>query len=313
VDHRNSVAGSTTPTVPFMREVWRKGPADGEPWTVDGTWERRFYDGLGRLVQTHTPYQDWYGFCSGCGHEVVTAVQYDGLGQQVAVTVPYFKTAYVYDPDCEGTGKICNPYVEPDWEQPQTRYAYDPLGRPAVVTQTDGTTVTTFYHERLVAVVDEAHHLAVNESDAFGRLVRVREYTGTYDFRSDPQWAAPAYATTVYSHTVRDALAGVEDALGHQTVISYDTLGRKVGMVDPDMGAWLYQYDPQGNLVEQVDARGNKVCLRYDTLNRLTHKLYRESSEKCPGNLQGQPPAATYSYDDTTGGNYGRGRRCLAL
>ena len=63
--------------------------------------------------------------------------------------------------------------------------------------------------------------------------------------------------------------------LGSQTDMSqsvhftYDSLGRKVTMSDPDMGNWTYEYDLNGNLVNQTDARGVTTSLRYDALDRV--------------------------------------------
>ncbi|MGC8947347.1 MAG: hypothetical protein ACP5N6_14455 [Anaerolineae bacterium] len=45
-------------------------------------------------------------------------------------------------------------------------------------------------------------------------------------------------------------------------------------MDDPAMGTWFYRYDPAGNLIAQVDARGGAVNFYYDRLNRLKGKTY---------------------------------------
>jgi len=39
-------------------------------------------------------------------------------------------------------------------------------------------------------------------------------------------------------------------------------------MRDPDMGVWAYQYDPNGNLTAQTDARGQTVQYLFDALGR---------------------------------------------
>jgi len=51
---------------------------------------------------------------------------------------------------------------------------------------------------------------------------------------------------------------------------TYDSLGRKVAMSDPDMGDWTYEYDLNDNLINQTDARGVSIQLTYDVLDRLT-------------------------------------------
>ena len=91
-------------------------------------------------------------------------------------------------------------------------------------------------------------------------------------------------------------LVGVTDALGNQTTIGYDALGRKTSMDDPDMGAWSYEYDPSSSLVEQTDANGNTLCFTYDQLNRIDTKEI--GSAPCPGT----DILASYNYDNPTNG-----------
>src|SRR5205823_6006282 len=81
--------------------------------------------------------------------------------------------------------------------------------------------------------IDQKRHKKRSEHDALGRLVAVKEYTGT-----DASWGL--YATTTYGYSVADQLTAVTDAAGNPTSITYDTLGRKLSMSDPDMGAWSY-------------------------------------------------------------------------
>ena len=40
------------------------------------------------------------------------------------------------------------------------------------------------------------------------------------------------------------------------TAMTYDWLGRKLSLSDPDTGYWTYGYDADGNLTAQTDARG---------------------------------------------------------
>ena len=51
--------------------------------------------------------------------------------------------------------------------------------------------------------------------------------------------------------------------------------GFKLTLDDPDMGLWSYAYDALGNLTRQTDARGQRICLYYDPLNRLAGKHYQ--------------------------------------
>ena len=133
----------------------------------------------------------------------------------------------------------------------------------------------------------------MHEVDDFGRLIKVEEYTG------NPTYSL--YATANYQYDTRGLLDLFTDAHSNQTSITYDTLGRKTGMDDPDMGVWAYEYDLFGNLTKQTDARGTALEFEYDVLNRLT--------KKWDGPIGSGTLLSTFSYDDETGGNEGIGRR----
>jgi YD repeat-containing protein len=92
-------------------------------------------------------------------------------------------------------------------------------------------------------------------------------------------------------------LKRVEDSKGNITNMTYDWLGRKKAMTDPDMGSWSYDYDNNGNLTSQMDAKGQTIFMVYDALNRLTNKTYTGG----PGMNN-----VRYSYDS---GVNGLGRR----
>ena len=77
---------------------------------------------------------------------------------------------------------------------------------------------------------------------------------------------------TRYTYDAGDRLTSVTDAAGNVTTIAYDGLGRKVGMVDPDMGAWRYGYNAVGQLITQTDALGQTMVFTYDALGRMTAK-----------------------------------------
>jgi RHS repeat-associated protein len=105
------------------------------------------------------------------------------------------------------------------------------------------------------------------------------------------------YQTTQYDYDVLGNLVVVTDALRNTTVISYNVLGQKTDMIDPDMGKWKYGYDLGGNLITQTDNMGQVLWFKYDKLNRLTEKR----TISMTGTL-----LAAYTYDV---GSYAKGRR----
>ncbi len=95
--------------------------------------------------------------------------------------------------------------------------------------------------------------------------------------------------------------------------ITYDSLGRKVQMTDPDTGpagsagTWRYGYDLVGNLIHQDDPSAfQHVQFYYDALNRVTKKYYLATdsyqSVDCTTPTAGD---IRYTYDQ---GTWGKGR-----
>jgi RHS repeat-associated protein len=210
-------------------------------------WEEAYYDGFGRQIKTR---KNGPG-----GQTIVSETIYNNLGQVLKTSLPYFEGAR---PSClTSSASGC------------TVYEYDPLGRVTKVTNPDGTILRKFYSRGRTTIVDANNHQKVEERDVYGRLVKVEEYSGTYP-------SASLYATTTYQYDVLGNLTDVYDAATNpnHTHITYDSLSRKKNMTDPDMGYWQYTYDPNGNLLTQIDAKNQTITFGYDDINRITLKDY---------------------------------------
>lgn len=247
-------------------------------------WTRRFYDGLGRLVQTQTAAEDWMHQGNGVtsGHDIVQYRTYDALGGVAKESLPYEVDSY----DAVGT-PLPSPYRTPGSEA-GTTHTYDALGRPVRSTHPDNT--WTEHHYGLWGsnlwyddVIDENRHLKGYVYDSLGRMVTVLDTVGTcglWGYSCGPgETAWSISGTTNYDYDVRDNLTEVTDPLGNVTTMAYNLLGRKTGMHDPDMGNWSYGHDAVGNLTAQIDAKGQTITFQYDALNRLTKKDYPSGSD----------------------------------
>jgi RHS repeat-associated protein len=117
----------------------------------------------------------------------------------------------------------------------------------------------------IAASIDANNHKTERETDVFGRLRAVREYSGAGSYS--------LYGTTSYTYSPLDLLTQVTDAAGNTTDMTYDSLGRKLTMDDPDMGFWRYGYDANGQLISQRDARSWPTTFTYDALGRMTSKF----------------------------------------
>jgi YD repeat-containing protein len=66
--------------------------------------------------------------------------------------------------------------------------------------------------------------------------------------------------------------------------------GKNKCRLTPDLGTLTYQYDADGNLIQQTDARGQTFYVGYDALDR---QLWRNTTNSPTGAY------VTYSYDGT--------------
>lgn len=258
-----------------VRVTTRRRIRHGQPATVDTV---SFTDGLGRVLQTKSE--------SGTAGQYIVSGQteYDSRGLPVRQYLAYFSQN---PPDT----------IDPvDTGRPHTAVEYDAAGRVTRTTNPDGTYSTIAYNDRATVTIDENGHKRESVFDAYGRLVEKREYTGA-DGRSPHYPSKPytLYAKTLYFYDSEGNLTRTEDAHGNTTTITYDPLGRKVAMDDPDMGAWRYEYDLNGNLIRQTDAKGQTIDFTYDALNRLANKT------------DGGAVNVDYTYDDDAV-DYSRGR-----
>jgi len=131
--------------------------------------------------------------------------------------------------------------------------------------------------------------------DALNRLISNTEPRKD-NFTSTPR------AVVSYEYDLLDQLVKVKDprsttAKPIDTVYTIDGLGNVSVVASPDTGTTTNQtIDAAGNVVQRVDGKGQSATFQYDALNRVTQVTY-------PG-----PVVHTFTYDDVTGGNAGKGR-----
>ncbi|NJM07533.1 hypothetical protein HC891_17125 [Candidatus Gracilibacteria bacterium] len=256
---------------------------------------QHLYDGMGRQIQTKQE-------SNGEAQTIVTDIGYDGLGRVVQQSQP----RYVAE-----TSTTFYTYAEPSATASVMRWAnttYDGLGRVSTVTTYDPTGPgggrTTNHTYALTSdtqagwlsehqVTDANNHSQETHSDSLGRLIKVVEIGGTD-------------ATTRYAYNPLDLLTNVIDAANNQITISYDSLGRKTAMSDPDMGNWSYEYWGDSTLKRQTAPTGISTCFYYDAINRPTGRHFRTNTS-CAATIPSTTDVS-YSYDEAAS-SYGKGRR----
>jgi len=230
--------------------------------TSTGLFSTSYFDGLGRAYETRETGPN--------GSDIITKTLYDNQGKIQQVSLPYFYNDTAF----------------------YKTFSYDPTGRVTQVVNPDGTHALTCYNNWTTTYVDINKHKRRETRDPAGRLLQVDEFSGIYT-TCDP-FAGTIYATTSYEYDVLGNLIKVTDDKGNITTMKYDSLSRKIGMSDPDMGScgdltvlnpssdfpwydtpcWNYEYDPNGNLLTQQDAKGQRISFTYDALNRLKTKEF---------------------------------------
>jgi len=228
-----------------------------------------FVDGLGRVIQTQKR-------AAAANTIIVVDQEYLLRGLLNRATNPYFAS---------GNGGT---FVAQTFAQPLSKYNYDALGRTIKVIYPDNTNAQTVYDHWTTFVTNQNGAQTEYRGDAFGRTVKVFEYLNGTPYE------------TKYVYDVMDRLTQVLDSgtPRNATTMTYDWLGRKTAMTDPDMGAWSYRYDVDDNLIEQTDAKGQRTCFYYDALNRLKGKNYQTNVSACPTSAGSY--AVSYLYDQGT-------------
>lgn len=202
-----------------------------------------YIDGLGRKYKTISVGEDGVS-----AREVSSETYYNNRGLTDREALPH--------------------YIDDDPAQiSYIRYEYDLRGRikktisdfPGTLKDAEGS--VNYISPLYVETTDPEGHRKGTLKDVYGNIIEVTEFTSSGVYK------------TIYQYDNQNNLLKTIDAQGNTTEIFYDSLGRKLKMIDPDMGTWLYDYDSLGNLKKQTDAKGQVLEFAYDDLNRLTSKL----------------------------------------
>lgn len=168
----------------------------------------------------------------------------------------------------------------------QQRRAFDELGRLVQVVGAANQTRRYSYdlNDNLSSDTSARSHKTQQSFDALNRVIKIVD---------------PLQGSTSLAYNADDRVTQVVDPRGVKTQYAYDGQGNLLKTVSPDTGTSAFVYDEANNLIRSTDARGVVTEYTYDALNRLITKNYPST------------PALNikFLYDQTTGGNYGIGRR----
>lgn len=256
---------------------------DGNTWTYT-------YDSLGRLTDTTDP------------RGRVSHSEYNAAGQLTRSVQNYTPSRSQND---EGLYNIV------------TEYEYNPLGHQTGVTDTLGR-VTEYEYDaagRLIHTTDPAGNVTTNTYDAAGRLGSTTDALGrvtTYQYDATGRLIQTTNALDIESSlTTFDVVtytSTVTDIAPHSTTFYYDELNRVIKVVDALGNETLTSYDENGNLETRTDPLGRVTAYEYDALNRLigttdpnggvTETFYDEGGGRI-ATVDALGKTTTYTYDDT--------------
>ena len=217
----------------------------------DGAESHECFDILGRKIRGYTRAFD--------GDWIFQDTEYDTLGRVSRKSEPWEAASG------SGTGS--------HW----TSFEYDILGRVTRTTLPDGSTGSASYTGLTITTTNDHGHTRTETRNALNRLVEVRDNQGVTGA------SATEKARVTYAY---DALGNLTSLTSHHqsgdtvssnvtTTITYDALGRKVSMNDPDKGAWSYAYNAFGEIISQTSANqstGATTRMRYDRMGRMTSR-----------------------------------------
>ncbi|MFC4821945.1 toxin TcdB middle/N-terminal domain-containing protein, partial [Dokdonella ginsengisoli] len=228
-----------------------------------------FYDRLGRPTITLTQ-----GFAANSW--VGSIVQYDDHGNVSRQSDPYF---------ARDTGLYAHSSVTASI--PFTETTYDALDRPTSVYHTGTGATTTIAYAGLKTTTtlppnkSGAVQTKIEFKDALGEVVRTIdannfEVLTRYDAGGNPE----------------------EVRRGSQvTSMTYDSLGRKKTMLDPDAGSglWVYRVNGAGEVIRQTSPQGTYTTQEYDGRGRV----WRRRDYTSAGVTESE---STWTYDTALSG-----------
>ena len=281
-----------------------------------------WYDGLGRLERVVDPLGNYeqplhrYSYVFGTPDNPISTTTVESLVDRDLGTL---RTSYLYT-DGLGRARLAKAeaeqphgYIGTGWQRlsprgsathvwdsffsshagleaapgfaPVTVIYYDALGRAEQVfppATGDGPTYTlTEYFPFETRVYDERDtsegtwlYPAISRVDGQGRVREIAKY-------NDYDGAFREFRWTV-SYDALGAIVGIVDPQDNPKTYWYDSLQRMTALEDPNVGRVSYTYDDAGNLIERIDALGQRKLWEHGLGNRLLAEHRRDDARGKP-------------------------------
>ncbi len=224
------------------------------------------YDSHGNLLQKYRAF--------GTSDQIEESYTYDTLGRKLTYTDPNGNTT-TYDYDSSGNLiTVTDPYnniietntynalgkriSKTDLFGNTTQYDYDALGRLTSVTGAKGNVTYTTYDENgnVASEIDGNGNTTTHEYNFFNQLVKVTD---------------PLGHTTEMGYTERGNLKWVKDPTGNVTNYTYNDRGKNI---EKSLNTIIttYDYDFNGNRIQEINPNGKITISTYDALDRVVSR-----------------------------------------
>ncbi|MEE4217033.1 MAG: RHS repeat-associated core domain-containing protein [Xanthomonadales bacterium] len=237
-------------------------------WTETGSWDWKVLGrGPGQVCPAGTAFHHRTRF----GGKPAVHACFDLLHREIRSAKESFDGRMVYTDtgfDLQGrVQRVSEPYFQGDARYWNTT-GYDPIGRILEVESAGGDDLFMAYGASASAHCGVTSPHALETTNGLGhKQLEVRnalgEPTAVYDNHC---------GKVTYSYDAIGNLVEVVGVDGNRTRMSYDLAGRKVSTSDPDKGYWQYQWNGLGELLRQLDAKGQAMDYRYDDMGRVTRR-----------------------------------------
>lgn len=249
------------------------------------TQKKDYVDGLGRIWRSVT-----VGDASSPTSTIDTV--YDGQGNVAKTSLPYEADATVY------------------W----VTNAYDWNSRPLSITNADAS-IKRFSYGLPEAVAKTTNiplwvNLSMDEEGG-----RMFSYVSTEGKEIALLQRTPAAEDGTFQQRFLHAasydglgrMVQTQDHSGAVWTYSYDLLGNRLTVSDPDLGHWAYAYDNANRLISQTDARGAVTRITYDAIGRVTAKMAFANAADAAAAVNGIT-LTWNTYDQVRSGAYNKGQ-----
>ena len=211
----------------------------------------------------HTNYRRGWGSTSAKRYYVLEQTEgqpwvktwYDSRGREVEVeTVGPDRIPSTTSTAFNNRGLVASRTKQVGIRQLTTTYTYDALGRKTCESTSTGAVTTYSYGDW-------------TQSTATGGMT----YTQTFDAWGNVKTSSDPYATVTYTYGPH----GKPTYIAMNSIrlsLTYDNLGNRTQLVDPDAGTISWQYDNCGRVTKKTDGRGKVSTYEYDALGNKTRQ-----------------------------------------